>query len=171
MRSAAHLFLAPWYLHQPDTAPGCQVSAVCADPAFNISREAKPGLYFWSEGQSSQHSSAPFPGKAPCLSMLKKWTPFHTHIQFVLQNHWCHVSLWAPQPIPSISRCEDNYLELRVFGVFCVFGFCVWVVLCIVFGAFFLIDIYTFSNQLLEQDDRIKRSYRDTVSALCMNKE
>lgn len=49
------------------------------------------------------------------LSMFKKWAPFHTHIQFVLQKHWCHVSLWTPQPTLFISHCEDNYLELRIF--------------------------------------------------------
>lgn len=72
-------------------------------------------LYFWSEGQSSQHSSIPFPSNAPYLSMFIKWAFFHTHIQFVLQKHWCHTCWLAPQPIPFISYCENNYLELSFF--------------------------------------------------------
>jgi len=83
--------------------------------------------------------------------MFKKWAPFHTHIQFVLQKHWCRVSLRAPQPTLFISCCEDNCLELRMF--------------------FLLIDVYTFPNQSLEQGDRIKRKYRDIVSALYMSKQ
>lgn len=74
-------------------------------------------LYFWSEGQSSQHSSIPFPSNALYLSMFIKWAFFHTHIQFVLQKHWCHTCQLAPQPIPFISYCENNYLELSFFFV------------------------------------------------------
>jgi len=36
---------------------------------------------------------------------------------------------------------------------------------------FLLIDVYTFPNQSLEQGDRIKRKYRDIVSALYMSKQ
>lgn len=81
--------------------------------SFEIHGIASLCPYFWSERRSSQHSSAPSPNKALCVSMFKKWAPSHTHIQFVLQKHRCHMSLWASQPTPSVSCCEDNYLDLR----------------------------------------------------------
>lgn len=81
--------------------------------SFEIHCIASLCPYFWCEGQSSQHSFSPSPSKALCVSMFKKWTPSHTHIQFVLQKHQCHMSLWASQPTPSVSSCEDNYLYLR----------------------------------------------------------